>query len=169
MPAMKRRFLAGALATLACALWPLPVQAEESIIKNPGDHPRYGIDVEPHALLGYGGFGFKDGAPGLGVRGTFILVENGFVPSINNNVGLGFGFDAFFDGFVDIPVVMQWNFFLSTHWSVFGEPGLGIELGGAGKLHPIFAVGGRYHFTENIALVMRLGFPTASVGVAFLL
>jgi hypothetical protein len=163
---MRRLLLACLAVTL---LVPLPARAEESIIKNPGDHPRYGFDVEPHLLLGYGGYGFKDGAPGMGVRANFMLVENGFVPSINNNVGLGFGFDGFFSGFVDIPIVMQWNFFLSTHWSVFGEPGLGIELGGPGHLHPVFAAGGRYHFTENIALVMRLGYPTASIGVAFLL
>ncbi len=164
---MRRLFLPCALAS---ALWAAPARAEESIIKNPGDHPRYGIDVEPHVLVGYGGYGLKNGTPGLGVRGTFILVENGFVPSLNNNVGLGLGIDAFLSGgAVDVPVVMQWNFFLSTHWSVFGEPGLGLEIGGRNVLHPVLAVGGRYHFTEHIALTMRLGYPTASIGVAFLL
>jgi hypothetical protein len=164
---MRRLFLACLFATVLCAS---PARAEESIINQPGEHPRYGIDVEPHVLVGYGGFGIKDGTPGVGVRGTFILVENGFVPSINNNVGLGLGFDAFLSGgAIDIPVVMQWNFFLSTHWSVFGEPGIGLELGGRGVLHAVAAVGGRYHFTEHIALTMRLGYPTASIGVAFLL
>ena len=167
---MRRIFLACSLAVAAMLVSPCAARAEESIIKNPGDHPRYGIELEPHVLFGYGGPGFAKGSPGFGVRGTFVLVENGFIATINNNVGLGFGADAFINGksFLDIPVVLQWNFFLSTHWSVFGEPGLGLELGGAGVLHPILAGGGRYHFTESIALTMRLGYPAASVGVSFL-
>ncbi len=63
-------------------------------------------------------------APGSG--GTIILLDNGFVKTINNSVGIGFGGDIFFrHGTFFIPVVMQWNFWLSTHWSVFAEPGIG--------------------------------------------
>ncbi len=166
---MKRRV--AALLALVALGWPRAAGAEESIINNPGDHPRYGIEAEPHVLVGYGARGFRDGSLGAGVRGTFVLVDNGFVGSINNNVGLGIGADVVFSNqtLLDVPIVMQWNFFLSTHWSVFGEPGLGLELGSASVLHPILAVGGRYYFTERFALTMRLGFPTASVGVSFLL
>jgi hypothetical protein len=66
---------------------------------------------------------------------------------------------------------MQWNFWLSTHWSVFGEPGLafGSDNGRGTFLWPAFYAGGRYHFTDRIALTMRLGYPDFSLGVSFLL
>jgi hypothetical protein len=35
-------------------------------------------------------------------------------------------------------------------------------------IQPALYVGGRYHFSESVALTMRLGFPTVSVGVSFL-
>ncbi len=163
------RGLFRACAALA-VMWPGWVRAEDSIIKNPGDHPTYTFEAEPHVLLGFGPFS-KDGAVGLGFRGTFIIVQNGFVSSINNNVGIGVGGDFFpgKSGVLDVPVVMQWNFFLSTHWTVFGEPGLGFAFGGRAVPHPVFAAGGRYYFSERIALTMRLGYPgAAQVGVSFL-
>ena len=138
---------------------------------------------------------------------TIPIVRNGFVSSINNNVGIGFGLDwlhyngcyyryYFNPGFCDnldsfwVPVDMQWNFFLATHWSVFGEPGLAIvyqNFGnyygcydaagrlvpcGSGPNHisvePIFFVGGRYHFSESAALTLRIGWPYASFGISFM-
>ena len=94
-----------------------------------------------------------------------------------------------------VPVVIQWNFFLSTHWSVFGEPGLAlhysswgdgcvsgnyVDVGGGTRYYDcgnapsrlgvdpfVLFVGGRYHFTEQVALTMRIGWPYASVGVSF--
>src|SRR6185295_16301421 len=92
----------------------------ESIIKNAADHPPYRFEAEPHGLLGYAG-PFRGGKANLGIgfRGTVIIIDNGFVPSINNSVGIGFGGDVFFaHGTFFIPVVMQWNFWLTTHWSV---------------------------------------------------
>jgi hypothetical protein len=86
-----------------------------------------------------------------------------------------------FDGETNIndiwfPVVMQWNFFLSRNWSVFGEPGLALRFESHDgpdrglKVEPFqLYVGGRYHFSENVTLTMRLGYPTFSVGVSFLL
>lgn len=144
---------------------------EQSLIRTRGEHPDYVFDAEPHGLLGYGPF--NDGIlPGAGFRGTFILVQQGFIPSINNSVGVGVGADFFFPStgsvsFV-VPAVMQWNFWLSTHWAVFGEPGLAL---GFGNHHdfvaPVFAAGGRYHFNEHVALTLRIGYPAASVGVSF--
>src|SRR5690242_9476555 len=71
--------------------------ADESIIKNPGDHPDYRFEAEPHGLIGFGGPFHKAGDLGIGFRGTVIIVDNGFVPSINNSVGISFGGDFFFD------------------------------------------------------------------------
>jgi hypothetical protein len=83
------------------------------------------------------------------------------------------------------PVAMQWNFFVAQHWSVFGEPGLVIYHGffdycgaappGAPCSNPTttgvdvaFFVGGRYHFGDHVALTMRIGYPTFSLGVSFM-
>lgn len=149
-------------------------RADESIIKNPGDHPEYHFEAEPHGLLGFAG-PFERGRSelGLGFRGTIVIVQNGFVSSINNSVGIGFGADLFpRGGTVFIPVVMQWNFWLTTHWSVFGEPGIGLAANpgpGRDAVNPILMVGGRYHFNDKISLTMRIGYPYISVGASFFL
>jgi hypothetical protein len=103
-------------------------------------------------------------------RGTFNIA-NGFVPNINDSVGVGVGIDFGVDGRVYVPVVLQWNFWLSTHWSVFGEPGLAFGSGGPynGGVFPAFFAGGRYHFTDRIALTIRIGYPDVAVGVSFFL
>jgi hypothetical protein len=189
----------------------LPVAADRLTIRNSGDRPQYALEAEPHLNLGLidpPGIGTGKGI-GLGFRATVELVENGFVQTINNSVGLGFGIDYVHhaigrddrpcvtwepdpldpadadictefresaDYFL-VPVVMQWNFWLSEEWSVFGEPG-GIvyyaDSGGAGDDNNInldisIYGGGRWHFADAGALTMRLGYPTFSVGVSFLL
>jgi hypothetical protein len=154
------------------------VRAEEMIIKQPGEHPHYVFEAEPHLLLGWRELRDRDG-PGVGFRGTIPLLFNGFVSSINNSVGIGFGFDVDPIGQADhfaVPVVMQWNFWLSTHWSVFGEPGAAVVFGnGAGRhgdkgsVIPVLYAGGRLHFTQAVALTLRVGYPDVSVGVSFLL
>jgi hypothetical protein len=148
-------------------------RAEEAIIKRPGDHPHYVFEAEPHLLLGWREF--RDG-PGAGFRATIPIVHNGFVKTINNSVGIGFGFDVDpirnADRFA-VPIVMQWNFWLSTHWSVFGEPGVALQLGeGRDKNRPVrpaIYAGGRLHFTEALALTLRVGYPDIAVGISFLL
>jgi hypothetical protein len=71
------------------------------------------------------------------------------------------------------PVVMQWNFYLTDQWSVFGEPGLalylntgGIDGGARFGLTPVFNAGGKWHFSKAAALTMRLGYPYTTVGVS---
>ena len=164
--AMNLRYLfaaAGALSTLLTA--PLAL-ADTSTIKRPGAHPDYVFEAEPHALIAP----FDDFRPGVGFRGTIELVDNGFISKINNTVGIGFGADWSKDHF-RLPVVMQWNFWLSRNWSVFGEPGGLVDFGNGKKtsVHPAIYAGGRFHFTDRITLTMRIGHPTASVGVSFLL
>ena len=191
-----------ALALAGCAFsLAARAEADTPIIRHAGDHSRYAFEAEPHLLLGLinppgpaSGTGL-----GLGFRGTIILVDNGFVPTINNSVGIGFGADWVHygggrqvctrdPGASDVlicdnvgasvstlwfPVVMQWNFFLSRQWSVFGEPGLAVRyqsVPGFANLSvdPQFYVGGRWHFSDRITLTMRLGYPTFSVGVSFM-
>jgi hypothetical protein len=144
---------------------------EHSIIRNYGDHPRYVFEAEPHLTLGFGYPYDYGNYLGFGFRGTFHITD-GFVSSINDSIGIGVGMDfapGFGGGYFIVPVVMQWNFWLSTHWSVFGEPGLAFTNGPLSAVTPVFYAGGRFHFTERIALTMRLGYPDFSVGVSFLL
>ena len=193
------RLLAFALAIGALSL-SARAHADTMIIRNPGDHSRYAFEAEPHLLLGLinppgpaSGTGF-----GLGFRGTVKLVDNGFVPTINNSIGIGFGADwvhyggggqvcvtdsgpsgvrtcANSDAVSELwfPVVMQWNFFLSRQWSVFGEPGLAFRYQSVPgfrdlTVDPQLYLGGRWHFSDQMALTMRLGYPTFSVGVSFM-
>lgn len=153
----------------AFVLSPALARADErSTIHAPGNHTRYIFEAEPHLLLGYAGPYQDGGNPGIGFRGTVHIVD-GFVPSINDSVGVGFGFDIGTHGRVLVPLVLQWNFWLSQHWSVFGEPGVAIGSGTDTVLWPAFFAGGRFLFTDRIALTMRIGYPEVSVGVSFLL
>jgi hypothetical protein len=189
-----------ALCLLAVCLSQGEARADTLIIKNPGDHPRYVFEAEPHLVLGLidppgyaSGTGF-----GLGFRGSIPLVRNGFVSSINDSVAIGFGIDFAHYGRGDycvnggpltecgnrvrangfnefyLPVVLQWNFFLSRNWSVFGEPGVGLNYHAWNGPHaldidPVFFVGGRYHFSDKVTLTLRIGYPAFSVGCSFLL
>jgi len=152
----------GLALTLAAPL----ALGDVSTIKRPGAHPDYVFEAEPHLIVAP----FDDFTPGIGFRGTIELVDNGFISSINNTVGIGFGVDWTDDHF-RIPVVMQWNFWLSRNWSVFGEPGGLLNFKKKDKVDPkpAFYAGGRYHFSDAVTLTMRIGHPTASVGVSFLL
>lgn len=147
---------------------PPVLAAEQSIIRMPGEHPTYAFEAEPHLLLGFEGPFRSGGSAALGFRGTFHIAD-GFVSTINDTVGVGAGVDFAGNDRVLVPVVLQWNFWLSTHWSVFGEPGVAIASGSNAVLPLILSLGGRYHFTDKISLTMRIGYPAASVGVSFFL
>ena len=78
---------------------------------------------------------------GAGVRATIPFLQDGPVPGINNNMGIGLGADYAYrsdnhctgirsaNG-LTIPVVLQWNFFLLRRLSVFGEVGVAWQTGG---------------------------------------
>lgn len=68
------------------------------------------------------------------------------------------------------PIVMQWNFWLTRRWSVFGEPGVAIywfDDRGAGVV-PVLYLGGRFRINNRLAVTTRLGYPTFSVGLSIL-
>ncbi len=166
-----------AFVTATLALLPaLPAWATNTI-KQPGLHPDYVFEAEPHLVVGFDlpggkGKGKLGSAFGPGFRGTVEIVDNGFVKTINNTVGIGFGLDWLSPGGDNVfwvPVVMQWNFFLSDKWSVFGEPGGGLYFGKASGARPAFYAGGRFHFTDRVTLTLRAGYPNVAVGVSFLL
>jgi hypothetical protein len=199
-----RRSLGLAL-TLVAWLGASPALAE-STIKHPGDHPDYVFEAEPHLILAPLDPPYDGRSTGLGVgfRGTVQLLHNGFIPKINNSVGIGFGLDwahyqhddargycthyetlsatrvctevngssgGFAHNYVFLPVVLQWNFWFDPHWSAFAEPGFAFVFHehGTFDFEPfVFYLGGRYHFNDRIALTMRVGYPTFSLGASFL-
>jgi hypothetical protein len=188
-----RSTLTCAAAVVALAATATAARADDTI-KHPGDHPQYTFEVEPHLVLGWGGVYGNDGY-GLGVRFSIPIVDNGFVPSINNSVAISFGADivhydwCWYDNhascsanYLDFPVAMQWNFFVAQHWSVFGEPGLIVYNGflsdcpngnncpgrpGGLGIEPALYLGGRYHLSPGTALTLRVGFPAFSFGFSF--
>jgi hypothetical protein len=97
------------------------------------------------------------------------------------------GYDTSFWA-VQFPVVMQWNFWLTDKWSVFGEPGLTIRHAfypdypwcnsafpgactpNSNNVYFTFYAGGRYNFNDKFALTMRLGHPIDfSIGLSIFL
>jgi hypothetical protein len=187
-----------AAAAILPVFFSSPAARADDTIKHPGDHPDYGVELEPHGLVGWwGGPGYAGDGYGVGVRFSIPIVKNGFIRTINNSVAITFGGDVLFYNacwyvnggcsatYLNFPVDMQWNFFVAQHWSVFGEVGLYVYHGffdncPAGitncpgrpsdtGVYPSLFVGGRYHFSDKISLTMRLGFPTASIGASFFL
>jgi hypothetical protein len=161
---MRLSYQSAAIFAGVVSLWSSHAFADTSVIKLPGAHPDYLFEAEPHVFAAP----FDQLEPGVGFRGTFKIVDNGFIPRLNNSIGIGFGLDFSRDHF-RIPVVMQWNFWLSRNWSVFGEPGGLMDFEKKPKPRPAIWAGARYHFTDRITLTMRIGHPTFSVGVSFLL
>jgi hypothetical protein len=138
---IRRAVFASALATLAFASRPASAQ-----IKEPGNHPDYDVEIEPHVLVTWDGEYTNDEGFGLGLRASVPVMDNGPVPKINNNFAIGFGLDWAHYGdecggwwrgrgvgwagadctendFI-APVVVQWNFFFSPVVSAYGEFGL---------------------------------------------
>ena len=172
---MARFFSSPAALLCVCAVFLVASSSgAESLIKQPGRHPDYSFEAEPHIMFGFDPPGGRAGKGfGPGFRGTIELVDNGFIRTINNTVGLGFGADCIcFDSgkrAIWVPIVMQWNFWLTDSWSVFGEPGGGFYLGNATGARPALYAGGRFHFSNTLALTLRVGYPAISAGVSFVL
>jgi len=195
---MRRPLIVIAAPTALTVIFSIaPAARADDTIKRPGDHPVYAVELEPHGVFGWGGPYGSDGGFGLGGRVSIPVVQNGFIPTLNNSIAVTFGLDwvhysgcyGAFDcsaDYIEIPVAMQWNFYVSQRWSVFGEPGIYIFHGWLSTcyyydgLHvscpgapletsvlPAFYVGARYHFSDKAALTMRVGFPSVSVGVSF--
>jgi len=137
--------IAPALFVLMLAA-PAPAQ-----IKEPGAHPQYAVEIEPHLTLGWtdAPHHFAGDGVGLGLRASIPLMHNGPIPSINNSLAITFGLDWLrfgydhgygcrdlpgpacddYDYSADafwVPVAVQWNFFVHRRISVFGELGLAV-------------------------------------------
>ncbi len=73
--------------------------------------------------------------------------------------------------YVYIPVVMQWNFWLTQHFSAFAEPGLNVFfVGNHGVgVSPAGYIGGRYYIANGFALTGRIGYPDVSLGLSIMM
>ncbi len=164
---------------VGAALWlsTSPVaRAEESIIRQPGAHPDYVVELQPEAIVLFGRA--LDDGPGVGLRASIPFMKNGFISTLNNVPGLSLGISRSPIGDSNAPfyapVVFQWSFWLSPHWSVLGEAGVFVVFGDGARTHleSAFMGGGRFHVTPRLAITARLSLPTppsAGVGVSFFL
>jgi len=168
----------------------------------------YGVELEPHLVLGTDPPGYGTGSGvGFGVRGSMVVAPEGFVSGLNDSIAIGVGLDighysAAWGGpgyhdqclhfepgpngtsictevtsnggtynYAFVPMVMQWNFWLTERWSVFGEPGLNLYfLGNHGMgLAPALYLGGRFQVSDRITITARLGYPTFAIGASFMM
>ncbi|MGE0328841.1 MAG: hypothetical protein AB7K71_37060 [Polyangiaceae bacterium] len=201
-----------AACTVASAVFALPSLASaESVIKRPGAHPKYDFELEPHLVFQWDNRWGSDDGFGPGARFNIPFLDNGPISSINNNMAIGVGLDLTFgsndcgwywrdrgvpwDDRYDcsvtevwVPVVLQWNFFLTDIISVFGEPGLAFAhrsydwhwycnnvngevcdySGTRNDLEFVFWGGARFQFSDTVGLTVRLGSPYVSIGANFL-
>jgi hypothetical protein len=195
------------LCSLLAAIWFLgssnPAAAQ---IKRPGAHPKYSVELEPHLVFDWNDHVGPDNdeAFGLGARATIPFLDDGPISKINNSMGIGFGLDyawsddnhcgwrwgpgnnQFFDdecswNVLYVPIVVQWNFWLTPIISVFGEGGFGIErthweVDGCCEdtdtdVEFMLWGGGRFLFGAGspVGGVVRLGWPYVSLGIGILI
>jgi hypothetical protein len=194
-------------SAVLAALFARSAAAQPLTIDHPGAHPPFSVELEPHLALGVSdppGPGVESGI-GAGLRASFEIADNAFVPRIDDSVAIGVGADwlhysgngdarsatcaRFVTGtsgnpvcvevsgaggrsnYLFVPVDLQWNFWLSSRWSAFVEPGLSLYWldGGHLGVTPAFSFGGRVHLTPKIALTLRIGYPTFTLGASFFL
>ena len=169
-----------AAGLLLAAVAAAPSAEARGTIKEVGNHPDYSLDLEFHFALSLLQGPYPSSGTGFGPGGriTVPVLQNGFIKTINNSIAVSAGLDWIHFGSVDretvdyffIPIVMQWNFWLTEDWSVFGEPGLSILLRTQEKdtATPVINGGARWLLTDGIAMVFRAGYPVVSVGFSFL-
>jgi hypothetical protein len=148
---ISRAALKAVLCSVLFVLFGLPAVARaQNIVRQPGNHPDYSVEIEPHLAFQWADrVGSSDGF-GPGARVNIPVMHNGPISTINNNMAITFGLDLTFGdggrgwcyGRYDrnlwlngescsvtelwLPVALQWNFYLTKVISVFGEPGFAI-------------------------------------------
>jgi hypothetical protein len=177
------------------AAWAGATVPASAQINVPGRHPHYVAELEPHLVWQWTGDerAHNDGI-GMGFRASIPLLQDGPVSTINNSLAISFGLDwAHFPECYDyggcseddfwVPVVAQWNFYITEVISLFPEFGLGFRnaiidyddgpcrgnncRGSALEVHPVLWFGARFRLANAIALTLRLGTPSLQLGVSF--
>ncbi|MFO0579301.1 MAG: hypothetical protein U1A78_35310 [Polyangia bacterium] len=132
----------------------------------------------------YGAYGI-----GPGFQMLFPIVQNGFIPSLNNAFYIGFFTDFQFHpdgagrfgsdyGFFSLPIglLVQWRFYLFEILSVYANLGGGFwpwifsnnnvyYNGTIFRGFPLFELGLNLHFTKTIGMNFEFGYPAARIGL----
>lgn len=117
-----------------------------TVIKQPGQHPRYDWELEPHLALDWDDHHYIENGFGPGVHVAIPFMHQGPISTINNNMAIKFGLDVMFHDCDDhwgawrnynnydcsatsllFPVALQWNFYITDIITVYGEPGLALR------------------------------------------
>lgn len=181
------------LAVFVAGAWAWSSAPASAQINTPGRHPRYTAELEPHLVWQWtGDERARNDGIGMGFRASIPLLQDGPVSTINNSLAISFGLDwAYFPECYDygdcsendfwVPVVAQWNFYLTQVISIFPEFGLGFRnaiidydspcrgnncRGSALEVHPVLWFGARFRLAEAVALTLRLGTPSLQLGVS---
>jgi len=163
-PVMLRLRAASSLTVLAVVCGTQQARAD---LKSDTDHPSYSFELEPH--LAIAPFDENQVGVGAGVTGTFNVAPEGFINRLNDGVGISVGADWTGSGTYHLSTAMQWNFWLSDAFSVFGAPGVGVRFHGDDvDFWPAFGGGGRFHLSPNFTITLRAGFPVSAVGLSLL-
>lgn len=176
-----------ALALATGSLVEAPSARADHQIDRPftGNRP---FQLDFHGGLAWYGFGFAGGG-----RFGIPIVQNGFIPSLDNAVYLNFGFDFYYvdDNWcgrgvpcdrayrfaMGFPIALHWEFYFNDTWSVFAELGVQIYLPPAffhrgyvdyredAGAWVIAAAGGSLHLGEVLSLTLRVGNPYIAFGI----
>jgi hypothetical protein len=132
----------------SCVVSTFVVTTAHAQIKEPGAHPKYSVELEPHFVVQWEYTDWND-SDGIGVGGRISIpvIDNGPITTINNSFAVGFGFDwVHFDddcyayyrvprpagyscsaNHFWIPAVAQWNFWFTPVVSAFAELGFAVH------------------------------------------
>lgn len=159
-----------ALALVAALGAPAEARADES-----GNRFSSAVRFELHVDFGwYSAFGG-------GLRVEFPVAPRGLLEGVDDELALSLGAEVFYfyePSWVGVGVypvaAVQWNFFVSRNLSLFPELGVAF-LFGPGRdrywgtfVAPYLGLGGRWHFTDRNALLLRVSWPAGlQLGVTF--
>jgi len=126
------------------------------------------------AVVPYGYFGY--GFPiGVGALFYIPLVQDGFIPPVNDEFGIDFGGDIIFHlGYtypfdLIIPVSVLWKFHFTDTFAAYAKVGAALRIW-PGSLHPVWpdfvtAVGLDWMFARTVGLRVEVGYPGIKVGI----
>ena len=180
-----------AIAIAACALSASPVAAQE---EQSGTHAPGGLmdespQIRPMMLSFFAGLHYGHyaalGLP-LTLAGRFYipLVENGFIPPLNDEFGLEFGIDfniTFLSSIYNestlfgfgVPVDVLWDFHITPNFDAYAKLGLVLGSNFSDFSYGGFwwtireAVGLRLKITEGLYFRAEAGYPAIMAGLGF--